>query len=157
MAWSYGGNSGDVNGDGYADVIAVDGYISATGRANVFLGSAIGLSATHSFTATGEATNSGFGYSAATAGDVNGDGYADIIIGAPGYNNNTGRAYIYLGAADAPGNTPVFTATGQAPSGFARGVATAGDVNGDGYADVIVSGGPDASGQVMSILDRRAD
>ena len=46
---------------------------------------------------TGEATNNLFGSSVSTAGDVNGDGYADVIVGANGYSSNTGRAYIFFG------------------------------------------------------------
>jgi hypothetical protein len=40
-----------------------------------------------------------FGISVSTAGNVNGDGYSDVIVGAPGYNSSTGRAYIYFGGS----------------------------------------------------------
>ena len=56
------------------------------------------LSATPALTLTGEAVSDHFGYSVATAGDVNGDGYADVIVGAYGYNSYQGRAYLYLGS-----------------------------------------------------------
>ena len=79
----------------------------------------------------------------ATAGDVNGDGYCDVIVGAPYYDNgqtDEGRAYVYLGSAGgpaAPARPGRRRATRLAPAS-AVSVATAGDVNGDGYCDVIV-------------------
>ncbi len=132
--------AGDVNGDGFADVVVgADRYKQFTGRAYVFLGSAGGLSATPVFTATGETDNNHFGYSVDTAGDVNGDGYDDIIVGAYHYREFTGRVYIYGGSANGPIAAPIRTLTGEVPkSYFGRAVAAAGDVNGDGYDDVIV-------------------
>jgi len=49
--------------------------------------------------AVGQLRTSEFGYSVGTAGDVNGDGYADVIVGAPGYAGDIGKAYVYLGSA----------------------------------------------------------
>jgi hypothetical protein len=132
--------AGDVNGDDYDDVIIGDfGYDGNTGRIYVFAGGPRGLSATPIFTATGEGQGSYFGRSVATAGDVNRDGHADIIIGAFGYGRNTGRVYIYAGSSSGLSATPIFTATGEGiESYFGKSVGTAGDVNEDGYADVIV-------------------
>ena len=82
----------------------------------------------------------GLNYSASvsTAGDVNGDGYADVIVGANHYSSNTGRAYIYFGGPTM-NNAPDVIMTGEATGNlFGSSVSTAGDVNGDGYADVIV-------------------
>ena len=133
--------AGDVNGDGYADVvIGADRYKQFTGRTYVYLGHASGLSATPIFTATGEDVNNHFGYSAGTAGDVNGDGYDDIIVGAYHYKEFTGRVYVYAGNANGLSTSPVLTITGEGPNiYFGRSVGTAGDVNGDGYDDVIVA------------------
>jgi hypothetical protein len=133
--------AGNVNGDGYADVVVgADRYKQFTGRAYVYLGNASGLSVTPVFTATGEDVNNHFGYSVDTAGDVNGDGYDDIIVGAYHYKEFTGRVYVYAGNADGLSATPVVTITGEGPNiYFGRSVGAAGDVNGDGYDDVIVA------------------
>ena len=102
---------------------------------------------------TGQAAGDLFGYSVSRAGDVNGDGYSDIIVGANGNDaggNNAGRAYIYFGGASMD-NTADVILTGEAAGDyFGYSVSTAGDVNGDGYSDVIVgaylndAGGSDA-------------
>jgi hypothetical protein len=141
------GTAGDVNGDGYADVIvgafAFDNGQADEGRAFAYLGSAAGLSPTPAWTAEGDQVGARFGISVATAGDVNGDGYADVIVGADGFDNgqaDEGRAFTYLGSAAGLSPTPAWTAeSDQASPWFGFSVATAGDVNGDGYADVIVA------------------
>lgn len=151
------GTAGDVNGDGYADIVAgADGY----SRAYVYLGSASGLNTTPAFTVTGEAPGTLFGYSVGTVGDVNGDGYADVIVGTPGYINLpgqafTGRVYVYLGSAIGLNNTPAVTLTGETTGDyFGVAVGTAGDVNGDGYTDVVIgaSGNSNFRGRVYVYL-----
>jgi len=93
-------------------------------------------------TMTGESTNNYFGISASTAGDVNGDGYSDVIVGATGFDNvqtDEGRAYVYHGSATGLSATANWTGeSNQANALFGNSVSTAGDVNGDGYSDVIV-------------------
>ncbi|MEN3047131.1 MAG: integrin alpha, partial [Candidatus Hydrothermales bacterium] len=84
-----------------------------------------------------------FGFSVSTAGDVNGDGYMDVIIGAPLFDNqatNEGRAYVYHGSSGGLSQAPNWTAdpTNQEDALFGYSVSTAGDVNGDGYSDVII-------------------
>ena len=130
--------AGDVNGDGFSDVIVgAPGYTSSTGRAYIFFGGT-SMNNTADVTMTGEAINNYFGNSAVSAGDVNGDGFSDVIIGANGYTSSTGRAYIYYGGASM-NNTADVTMTGQTTfSLFGNSVSSAGDVNGDGYSDVIV-------------------
>jgi MYXO-CTERM domain-containing protein len=132
--------AGDVNGDGYDDVIVgAYGYSSDTGRAYVYAGSASGVSSTAATTLTGEATGNQFGWSVSDAGDVNNDGYDDVIVGATGYSSGTGRAYEYAGSASGVSTTAATTLTGEATySEFGNSVSGAGDVNNDGYDDVIV-------------------
>jgi hypothetical protein len=135
-------SAGDVNGDGYDDVIVGAHSGSGTGKAYLYPGSASGLSTTASWTATGEAEDDYFGYSVASAGDVNGDGYDDVIVGAHGNNdggNDIGKVYVYPGSASGLSTTASWTATGEAAYDyFGSSVASAGDVNGDGYDDVVV-------------------
>jgi hypothetical protein len=81
------GTAGDVNGDGFSDVIVGAAFydigVIDQGRAFVYHGAAVGLSSTADWTAEGD-QNTYFGYSVATAGDANGDGYSDVIVGPAG-------------------------------------------------------------------------
>jgi hypothetical protein len=87
------------------------------------------------------------GSSVAGAGDVNGDGYDDVIVGAPGYDagqSDEGAAFVFLGSAAGivsegdPRAAAAWLESDQAGGGLGTSVAGAGDVNGDGYDDVIV-------------------
>jgi hypothetical protein len=138
--------AGDVNGDGFSDVIVgaiwFDNGQSDEGRAFVYHGSMAGLAITPAWTAESDQAGAFFGRSVATAGDVNGDGFSDVIVGAYFYGNGQsgeGRAFVYLGSAGGVSTTAAWTAeSDQADTRFGQSVATAGDVNGDGYSDVIV-------------------
>ena len=128
-----------MNRDGYADVI-VGAFLSTAGEggAYLYLGSAAGLATTPavSFAVSG---SGGFGVSVASAGDLNGDGFGDLVVGASSTAGSAGSAYVYLGSATGPSNTPATTLAGAAASAFyGISAACAGDVNGDGYADLIV-------------------
>jgi len=145
--------AGDVNGDGYSDVI-VGAYVhdaggTDRGRAYVFHGSASGLSGTANWTGSGNENSAYFGYAVAAAGDTNGDGYGDILVGAYMHNGggvDRGQAYVYRGSSTGLSSTAAWTGSGDENSAhFGRAVATAGDVNGDGFSDIVV-GAPDHSG-----------
>ena len=143
------GTAGDVNGDGYSDVIVgAGGYDNGEtdeGRVFVYHGSSAGLSATPAWTAESDQANAYFGCSVGTAGDVNGDGYSDVIVGASGYDNgemDEGRAFVYHGSSMGLSTAAAWTAeSDQRFANFGISVGTAGDVNGDGYSDIIVGGG----------------
>jgi hypothetical protein len=139
-------SAGDVNGDGFSDVIVGANTFDAgeldEGRAFVYHGSATGLSTTANWTAESNQAGAQFGYSVSSAGDVNGDGFSDVIVGVRLFDNgetNEGRAYVYHGSASGLGTTANWTAeSNQADAWFGWSVASAGDVNGDGFSDVIV-------------------
>lgn len=131
--------AGDVNGDGYSDVIiGAYSYGSSVGRAYLFYGGAA-MDNSVDVAMTGEGSGNWFGVSVATAGDLNGDGYSDVVVGAFGYANNSGRAYVYFGGTRMD-NTADKTLTGEQVSNFGYSVSSAGDVNGDGYSDLLIGG-----------------
>jgi hypothetical protein len=131
-------SAGDVNGDGYGDAIVGAPGHSGSGRAFVYHGTAAGYVATPSWTGQSAQGGSQFGTTVASAGDVNGDGYGDVVIGAPTYGNG-GAAFVYFGSSSGLEATPAWTVEGeQLFEQFGTAVAAAGDVNGDGFADVLV-------------------
>jgi hypothetical protein len=147
FGWSVA-SAGDVNYDGYDDVI-VGAYLYDNpkvneGRAYVYHGGPSGLAVTPSWTAEGDQRGAGFGYSVAGAGDVNGDHFDDVIVGAYAYDKsetetNTGRVFVFLGSEDGVVDTFCWTADGdQNDCYFGASVAGAGDVNDDDYDDVII-------------------
>jgi hypothetical protein len=95
------------------------------------------------WSAEGDQASAGFGASVSTAGDVDGDGFSDIVVGAPNYSGaqtSEGRAYLFLGSPAGLNAFPSWTVeAGQDYAYMGYAVSTAGDVNGDGYSDVIVS------------------
>ena len=93
---------GDVNGDGFDDVLVGAPFrtsaFNAEGRAALYSGSAAGLSPSPSWSALGGASAAELGGAVASAGDVNGDGYGDVVLGAPGAD----EARVYVGRAAPP-------------------------------------------------------
>jgi hypothetical protein len=116
------------------------------GNAFVYYGSASGIPTTPSVTLDNPANQASgwFGFSVASAGDVNGDGYSDVIVGALYQDagaTDEGNAFVYYGSASGIPTTPSVTLDNpenQENGYFGRSVASAGDVNGDGFSDVIV-------------------
>jgi len=150
--------AGDVNGDGYDDIIVGapghdDGGREA-GEAYVIFGKAGGFAnidlsnlGAAGFVIRGDVAGDLAGVSVAGAGDVNRDGFDDIIIGAPTTGGGPGRAYLIFGKAGGFGTidlTDLAPATGIVIQGAKTGdgagsdVSGAGDVNKDGFADLIV-------------------
>ena len=125
-------HAGDVNADGYDDVVIGSyGDQNTKGRAYVFLGNPSGIQ--NRIVMEGEYNGDGFGYSVCKAGDVNFDGFDDVIISA-----GNEKVFIYLGGQQMD-NVPDVTLEGEeGGSAFGRSVSYAGDVNGDGFSDVVV-------------------
>jgi hypothetical protein len=131
-------SDGDLNGDGYSDlIIGAYRYNNYTGRVYIFYGGSA-MNGSTDVTLNGGAINEYFGYGLSSAGDVNGDGYSDAIIGSYGYSTSTGRAYIYYGGISMS-SSPAVTLTGESPLvNFGFSVSSAGDINGDGFSDAFV-------------------
>jgi hypothetical protein len=141
-AFSYFGYSvapiGDINHNGYADfIIGAYGYDSERGRVYVCYGWGASV-AVEEFKITGRLSGERFGFSVASAGDVNGDHYPDFLVGAPAYASLQGRAFLFLGSA-VPDTTEDQVFFGQYPGDwFGTSVCSAGDTDGDGYSDILV-------------------
>ncbi len=139
--------AGDVNGDTYADILVgtpkdsnEDGKV---GIVRLFQGAPGGLPTNADWTMGSDQSGSLFGQSVSSAGDTNNDGYDDIIIGAPHYKNGElesaeGRAYIFYGSSSGLTNTPITLEINQQDAQFGYDVSGVGDVNDDGYDDVLV-------------------
>jgi hypothetical protein len=156
--------AGDVNGDGYADILVGAPYHnSKTGRIYLVFGGAeiisggilrlSDLNGTNGFKIDGETTSDyNVGYDGdfwIKGGDVNGDVYSDLLIGALGFNGGTGRSYVIFGhpqiglggffSLSNLNGTNGFKIDGEGVNDYSgNSLCIAGDVNGDGYADLLI-------------------
>ncbi|MDT8858435.1 VCBS domain-containing protein [Paracoccaceae bacterium Fryx2] len=159
--WSVS-SAGDVNGDGFDDLIVGargdDPNGNESGASFVVFGktdgTAVELSAieagTGGFVINGVSASDRSGYSVSSAGDVNGDGFDDLIVGANGDDPNgvsSGASFVVFGKTD--GTAVELSAIAAGTGGFVINgmsaydqsgisVSSAGDVNGDGFDDLIV-------------------
>ncbi|WP_202763490.1 integrin alpha, partial [Bathymodiolus thermophilus thioautotrophic gill symbiont] len=159
-------SAGDVNGDGLDDLIVGAYYATpasknSAGKSYVVLGKVDGtavnlsvvVSGTGGFVINGESAGDESGYSVSSAGDVNGDGLDDLIVGAfwadPSGKSRAGKTYVVLGTKDKTAVDLSVIASGSSMGGFVINgengndwsgisVSSAGDVNGDGLDDLIV-------------------
>ena len=161
--------AGDINGDGYNDVLIGAPNSGGKGRSYVVFGDpGVGktgtlllssLNGSNGFKLDGENNNDQSGYSVSAAGDINGDGYNDALIGAPGYGNSgnpnrdgpwgIGRSYVVFGGPGVGVNGTLLLSSLNGSNGFkldgennndqsGYSVSAAGDINGDGYNDVLI-------------------
>lgn len=130
---------GDVNGDGYEDLLVAGAwhYNKKQGRLYLYYGGR-NMDDKPDKIFTGENLGDGFGAEAYLA-DVNGDSYADVVTGAAEYNNQQGRVYIFYGGPDMDETADIVIDGEAGTHGFFGHTITAGDVNNDGYKDVIAS------------------
>jgi hypothetical protein len=168
--------AGDVNGDGFADVL-VGGPALGGNRGRVYLFYSSGIKGVPTDPILDENDNTAgqhiiggefgagdqlFGTSVAM-GDVNGDGLADLVVGAPAALDGTGRAFVFYPIRSAnpdgvtlPGNatgTPTGISGDAAHRAFGTAVAT-GDVNGDGFADVFGGAPGNTSDSTIASIGR---
>ena len=156
---------GDVNGDGIPDLIIGAPGANGTGSVYVVFGTTKGfpdplplgsLNGTNGFRIDGVNAGDQTGFSVASA-DVNGDGISDIIIGAPGASGASGKAFVVFGNRTTPWATPFALSSalnvstglrlnGAIASGQAGYAVAAGDVNNDGYADIVIGAPNSADG-----------
>jgi hypothetical protein len=132
-------DTGDFNGDGYADVVVGSVSNATNGVVSVFYGSPTGLGSTSTDIAMPTMSP---GLSVACIGDANGDGYDDIVALRQ-------SAYVYFGSSTGIGKSPTTLTAGQFNVGPGTSQALGvGDMNGDGYADFVV---PDVSAPALRL------
>ncbi|MDX1958230.1 MAG: FG-GAP repeat protein [Leptospiraceae bacterium] len=140
---------GDINGDGYADLVVGAGSLTTnTGASYIFYSSGTsGITQTTAASANriinGEGTNNYFG-SVMDTGDVNGDGFADLAVGAYGAQANRGRTYIFLstgagGITQTNASTANTIITGVNTTDYSGQSVVLADLQNDGFADLITS------------------
>ncbi|MBZ0180199.1 MAG: FG-GAP-like repeat-containing protein [Melioribacteraceae bacterium] len=139
-------NVGDVNGDGFEDlVVGAPAYITGAesgGYAKLYFGGA-DFDTLADMTFRDYENKKGFGYTIAGNGDLNGDGYSDFAIANP-YSGDfrTGKVYVYFGGSQLdtiPNLTLTLNPNEYFYTQFGFSMTMSGDINGDGYDDLVVS------------------
>jgi hypothetical protein len=139
-------SASDFNGDGFSDLLVGAPSVGLPGDSGTaylyFGGPGTQLDSMPDMTLIAGAAGDRFGGALSSAGDVNADGFSDLVIGAPYSDSvgvNAGRAYVFLGGSSGPRDVPQAVLNGHAnATGFGKSVSNADDVNGDGFADIVV-------------------
>ena len=149
---------GDINGDGYEDlfVSSDDWYINVSnssghwGRSFIYYGSSTGLNTSYGWSNRGQSNDDRYGSDFVVDQDFNGDGYADLAVGA--YNDdpngsNSGSVFIYPGSASGILSSSTMTVDGSNSEDYYGhyGRLDGGDFDGDGYGDLVM-GSPSYDG-----------
>jgi hypothetical protein len=121
---------GDINHDGFDDIL-IGSYLN---RAYLYYGNQT-VNNIPAMVFNGSGSYDMFGAAIASAGDVNGDGYPDILIGAPDNNSAAGKVYIYIGGSVMDTQSD-WEFAGDQYDHLGYVVTSAGDLNGDGYDDI---------------------
>ncbi|MBW0434041.1 Ig-like domain-containing protein [Leptospira yasudae] len=140
---------GDINGDGYADVVVGAPYTAlapGAGRVYVFHSSgSLGVNISHHVFASTSIVGAGTDQlgAAVTTVDINGDGYYDLAVGAPGFSTNKGRVVTFhsagnAGVTDADTTTSPTIKQGTASNDLFGSALCSGTINSDTYGDVLV-------------------
>lgn len=136
-------NLGDYNNDGFDDVAVASKDYGVNGAVYIYNGNATGINTTPTiFTYTDNPNVLAFGKKI-IAEDFNGDGIKDLVVGDDSYNeigSRQGAVYVFLGTVDGYQTPPANILKGSvSKEDFGYDIANAGDVNGDGYNDLVVT------------------